>query len=86
MKKLNKIKLTALNSNEIADREQRMLTGGGDYRCGCITVCGENTCGCLDEGGTLPSETAYSYFASNPEGENLNINKANYNYERFIMP
>jgi hypothetical protein len=41
---------------------------------------------CLDEGGTLPSETAYSYFASNPEGENLNINTANYNYERFIMP
>ena len=40
----------------------------------------------LDEGGTLPSETAYSYFASNPEGENLNINTANYNYERFIMP
>ena len=61
-------------------------TGGGDYRCGCITVCGENTCVCLDEGGTLPSETAYSYFASNPEGENLNINTANYNYERFIMP
>ena len=79
-------KLTALNSNEIADREQRMLTGGGDYRCGCITVCGENTCVCLDEGDTLPSETAYSYFASNPEGENLNINTANYNYERFIMP
>lgn len=37
MKKLNKIKLTALNSNEIADREQRMLTGGSDHKCGCVS-------------------------------------------------
>ena len=39
MKKLNKIKLTALNRNEIADREQRMLKGGVDYKCGCMVIC-----------------------------------------------
>ena len=41
MKKLNKIKLTVLNRNEIADKEQRLLKGGADYNCGCISGCVE---------------------------------------------
>ena len=51
MKKLNKIKLTALNRNEIADREQRMLKGGVDYKCGCMAICLDELCMCIEEGG-----------------------------------
>ena len=47
MKKLNKIKLSVLNRNEIADREQQMLKGGSGY-CGCIATCMEDFCFCKD--------------------------------------
>lgn len=53
MKKLNRIKLTTLDSNEIADREQRLLKGGSDKLCGCIGVCVEEMCGCIEDDGQL---------------------------------
>lgn len=53
MKKLNRIKLTNLNRNEIADKEQRMLKGGSEKTCGCIGVCLEDMCGCFEGDGQL---------------------------------
>ena len=47
MKKLSKIKLTALSRNEIADREQRLLKGGSG-NCGCFATCNEDFCFCKD--------------------------------------
>lgn len=47
MKKLSKIKLTALSRNEIADREQRLLKGGSGNR-GCFATCYEDFCFCKD--------------------------------------
>lgn len=47
MKKLNKIKLSVLSHNEIANREQRLLKGGSG-NCGCIATCSENFCFCKD--------------------------------------
>ena len=47
MKKLSKIKLTALSRNEIADREQRLLKGGSG-NCGCFATCYEDFCFCKD--------------------------------------
>lgn len=69
MKKLNKIKLTALNSNEIADREQRMLTGGGDYKCGCLSGCLDDLCACSEEGGYGPKEAVLSSLTTTPNSE-----------------
>lgn len=86
MKKLNKIKLTVLNRNEIADREQRMLKGGADYQCGCITTCLDELCICLDDGGVLPSEKAYERYSYGPKGENLNGTTAETNKENNFMP
>lgn len=86
MKKLNKIKLTVLNSNEIVDKEQRLLKGGGDYRCGCITACAEDACVCLDEGGSVPSEVSFSYHYSSLSGENLNKQIADDNYNNYYIP
>lgn len=60
MKKLNKIKLTVLNRNEIADKEQRLLKGGADYNCGCISGCVDDLCACLEDGGYQPKETVLS--------------------------
>lgn len=57
MKKLNTIKLTNLNRNEIVDREQRLLKGGMN-QCGCVAVCTEDICACLDEIGSVPNEAA----------------------------
>lgn len=83
MKKLNKIKLTALNSNEIADREQRMLTGGGDYKCGCVSYCLDDYCACFDEGGSMAKDASLYSITSLPSSdkhinqgreENYNIN------------
>ena len=56
MKKLNKIKLTVLNRNEIADKEQRLLKGGADYNCGCISGCVDDLCACLEDGGYQPKK------------------------------
>ena len=78
MKKLNKIKLTALNSNEIADREQRMLTGGGDYRCGCLSSCLDDLCACIEEGGYGPKESVLYSLTSTADSE-TNKNKLNEN-------
>jgi len=46
---LSKIKLTVLNRNEIADKEQRLLKGGADYKCGCVSACVEDMCVCVGE-------------------------------------
>ena len=75
MKKLNKIKLTALNRNEIADREQRMLKGGVDYKCGCMAICLDELCMCIEEGGYEPAENVYNRYANSDSGENI-INSA----------
>lgn len=56
MKKLNKIKLNYLYNNEIEDREQRMLKGG--YDCGCVSMCLQDFCACVDEVGSTPNEAA----------------------------
>lgn len=69
MKKLNKIKLTVLNSNEIADREQRMLTGGSDYKCGCVSYCLDDYCACFDEGGTMAKDASLNSITSSPNSE-----------------
>ena len=57
MVKLNKIKLNVLNRNEIADKEQRLLKGGLNS-CGCVSVCLEDICACVDEIGSTPNEAA----------------------------
>lgn len=73
MKKLNKIKLTALNRNEIADREQRMLKGGADYGCGCIEGCVDDMCACLEDGGYFPKErTLYNITTTVDSEQNKN--------------
>lgn len=69
MKKLNKIKLTALNRNEIADREQRMLKGGVDYKCGCMAICMDELCICIEEDGYEPAENVYDRYSYTQNGE-----------------
>lgn len=80
MKKLNKIKLTALNSNEIADREQRMLTGGGDYKCGCVSYCLDDYCVCFDEGGSMAKDASLYSITSSPNKEEYRDELTNTNY------
>ena len=74
MKKLNKIKLTVLNSNEIADREQRMLIGGGDYKCGCVSYCLDDYCACFDEGGSMAKDASLYSITSSPNSEQFRDN------------
>ena len=69
MKTLKKIKLTDLNRNEIADREQRMLKGGADYTCGCMGVCMDELCICIEDGGYEPAENVYDRYAYSESGE-----------------
>ena len=75
MKQLNRIKLTVLNLNEIADKEQRLLKGGADYKCGCISNCLEEMCACIEDGANLPKETAMEAITSikNMESEENTI-------------
>lgn len=86
MKKLNKIKLTALNRNEIADREQRMLKGGAGYTCGCMGVCLDELCICIEEGGYEPAENVYDRYAYSESGE-TGINLAHeFIYNKNLKP
>lgn len=80
MKKINKIKLTALNSNEIADREQRLLVGGGDYKCGCVSYCLDDYCACFDEGGTMAKDTSLYSITSLPSKDKHQDENTRQNY------
>ena len=86
MKKLSKIKLTALSRNEIADREQRLLIGGGDYKCGCISSCLDEMCQCFEDGVGAPNETVLVRFVSEPNRNHIENTTAQYNYDRHITP
>ena len=72
---MNKIKITDLNRNEIADREQRMLKGGIDYKCGCMAICMDELCICIEDGGYEPAENVYDRYAYTQNGEDI-INSA----------
>ena len=85
-KKLSKIKLTVLNRNEIADKEQRLLMGGGDYKCGCISSCLDELCQCFEDGGGAPNETVLVRFVSEPNRNHIENTTAQYNHDRGIMP
>lgn len=68
MVKLNKIKLTVLNRNEIADKEQRLLKGGLNS-CGCVSVCLQDICACVDEIDSTPNEAAMYKITSTEDRE-----------------
>lgn len=81
MKQLNKIKLTVLDCNEIADREQRLLKGGSDYKCGCVSYCMDDYCACFDEGGTMAKDVSLYSITSLPNSEQYRDENTDQNYQ-----
>lgn len=87
MKKLSKIKLTVLNRNEIADKEQRLLMGGGDYKCGCMSACMDELCQCLTTQNAVPLETILEkQVNSSILRESVDKTTAEFNRDRNHIP
>lgn len=82
MKKMNKIKLTTLTHNEIVDKEQRLLKGGGDYKCGCVSYCLDDLCVCFDEGGTMAKDVSLYSISSLPSKEEHIDDMTDTNYQK----